>query len=766
MTDEDIKWKYSGEVTTCNKFELLDQEDTLSSSTCKEGTLSSSKKNKNFKFNHIVVSDFSFNFNFNDSQTCDTQKSVNNDYVNSNSKFITQKSVLNNSYNEFMSTKDKLLNSNKHYMYSNKHNFCSGYLPDFITLDSIDGYNFSKGSDYSHYYLYINNNIYLKPLSSSLSKYNNEYFDKLRHAYKISKKFRNSILKDTERSIPIMCNSVESKRGFNETDNNNNNNNSRNNNSNCSKLKCNNKNNHNSYSNINPKDSERGMLGNPKYMQGYGNNNNNISNNINNNRNNSNNCKKDGNNNIIGNNNDINIPRGSERGMPRGSKRGIPEYTDYENTLYHSRNISNINNSKNNSNNCNKYKTNNDSSNPRDSERGIPRGSERGTPENTVYENTLYHGKITNNIINNKNNSNNCDNCNYNNNNNNSQIISNQGNKSGHYDQSQGRYKPDHYDQSLKRDFNQNNSREYIQYSNPHYQYEIVKEQIHRNHSGHICDHSCKGFHNGHEHNQTYPQRHEYRGGHRYGHRCKSDLPDQYLYKCKPGLNNQYLSDGNGHRNHCDCSCGCGNGIDQHNYQKSDDINHIHSRDHRCNPGHPDQFLNKCKPGQHDQYLNGHCAQRKEKKTTPDRGKRPRPRINLFQNPEEDLTDIEIVPVNTDLEVLLINSWKIDAPKVQTIVEDFIRDKNYTTIFCLTETKVEGHDFQPEGIKIFSKQRKRKTEKFGGGLALGYAEETNVELQEIKIKSSDILAVEGKIHNKKFRIILCYFSSKKLLKGT
>ena len=46
--------------------------------------------------------------------------------------------------------------------------------------------------------------------------------------------------------------------------------------------------------------------------------------------------------------------------------------------------------------------------------------------------------------------------------------------------------------------------------------------------------------------------------------------------------------------------------------------------------------------------------------------------------------DIEMIPVDTDLEILLVNSWKVDAPKIQTIVEDFIRDKKYTTIFCLT----------------------------------------------------------------------------------
>merc|ERR1712179_586517 len=355
------------------------------------------------------------------------------------------------------------------------------------------------------------------------------------------------------------------------------------------------------------------------------------------------------------------------------------------------------------------------------------------------------YGRHNNNINNNKNNSNNCNMYIYNNN---YQHISNQRNKSRHYDQSLGRCRPDHPDQSLKRDHNQNNSREYIQYSNPHYYYEVNRKQNHRKHCGHICDCSCKEALDKHETKQIYPQGNNYSSSHRCGNRCKSDLSDQYLDKYKSGPHDQYLNGNYGHRNHCDNNC-----------------SYIHSWDHRCKPGHPDQYLDKCKSGQYGQYLNGNYVQKKKEDNTPTRGKRPRPRINLFQNPEEEETGIEIVPVDTDLEVLLINSWKIDAPKVQTIVEDFIRDKKYTTIFCLTETKVKGHDFQPEGIKIFSKQRKKKMEKVGGGLAFGYAEEADVELEEIEIMSNDILAVEGKIHNKKFRMILCYFDSNKLLKG-
>ena len=74
----------------------------------------------------------------------------------------------------------------------------------------------------------------------------------------------------------------------------------------------------------------------------------------------------------------------------------------------------------------------------------------------------------------------------------------------------------------------------------------------------------------------------------------------------------------------------------------------------------------------------------------------------------------EVVPLDTDLEILLINSCKIDAVKVQTIISEFMTGRDYTTIFCMTETKVEGHNFQPEGVKIFSKHRGRRDKKGWG----------------------------------------------------
>merc|ERR1711874_554593 len=61
-------------------------------------------------------------------------------------------------------------------------------------------------------------------------------------------------------------------------------------------------------------------------------------------------------------------------------------------------------------------------------------------------------------------------------------------------------------------------------------------------------------------------------------------------------------------------------------------------------------------------------------------------------------------------------------------------------------------------------QNKKKEEK-GGGLAIGFDIEADIKLEQMKIKNSDILALEGTIMNTKFRIVLCYFDSTKLMKG-
>ena len=96
-------------------------------------------------------------------------------------------------------------------MYSNKYNMCSGYFPDFILSPNLNNDNYkgvySKNIDFNSfsndspnfnynsvdYYPNFRNGKYSKQISNANSKYNNSYFHKLKPAYKICKKFRESL---------------------------------------------------------------------------------------------------------------------------------------------------------------------------------------------------------------------------------------------------------------------------------------------------------------------------------------------------------------------------------------------------------------------------------------------------------------------------------------------------------------------------------------------------------------------------------------------
>ena len=82
-----------------------------------------------------------------------------------------------------------------------------------------------------------------------------------------------------------------------------------------------------------------------------------------------------------------------------------------------------------------------------------------------------------------------------------------------------------------------------------------------------------------------------------------------------------------------------------------------------------------------------------------------------------------------DLEILLINSLKINAGKMQEIIDSFLVNKEYISTFCLTETKVDCIDFNPVGLVTYDRQRvTRPGQEKGGGLLLGHIEDERIKL--------------------------------------
>ena len=60
------------------------------------------------------------------------------------------------------------------------------------------------------------------------------------------------------------------------------------------------------------------------------------------------------------------------------------------------------------------------------------------------------------------------------------------------------------------------------------------------------------------------------------------------------------------------------------------------------------------------------------------------------------------------LEFLLINSLTITVTKVQEVADTFMIGKDYISVFCFTETKVDSLNFMTKEINIFAKHRTRK----------------------------------------------------------
>ena len=146
-TEEDICFSTGGEVTTKNSFSVLDD---IFYPEKRESPIGSSKKEDTY-YSEVV-------------------DRMNNYFVQGEE----------NKYNVV-----KYLVS----MYSNKYNLCSGYFPDFIPLDNIMFEDLYSDNNIPRYYPYRFNGKYLKQISNSESKYNNEYFFKMKTAYDISKHF-------------------------------------------------------------------------------------------------------------------------------------------------------------------------------------------------------------------------------------------------------------------------------------------------------------------------------------------------------------------------------------------------------------------------------------------------------------------------------------------------------------------------------------------------------------------------------------------------
>ena len=127
--------------------------------------------------------------------------------------------------------------------------------------------------------------------------------------------------------------------------------------------------------------------------------------------------------------------------------------------------------------------------------------------------------------------------------------------------------------------------------------------------------------------------------------------------------------------------------------------------------GHTRSYSNRLQPSKYSRTTTRGPNHHLTNMDTPTTRTQMKPK-RLFGR-EDNLSSIDIELEETNVEFLLLNTLIINAVKVQTVLENFIKGKEYTSIFCFTEIKVDSLDFNPKGIKIFSKHRNKKEKRMG-----------------------------------------------------
>ena len=106
------------------------------------------------------------------------------------------------SFDNYMIVNSNCIDDNNYFLYNKNKNFCSGYFPDFITLNDNSYYQLSNENNHNFYYLYVKDGKYLKYLSNINSKYNNQYFKDMNYAYRVGKEhFREPVISNKNKKL-------------------------------------------------------------------------------------------------------------------------------------------------------------------------------------------------------------------------------------------------------------------------------------------------------------------------------------------------------------------------------------------------------------------------------------------------------------------------------------------------------------------------------------------------------------------------------------
>ena len=115
----------------------------------------------------------------------------------------------------------------------------------------------------------------------------------------------------------------------------------------------------------------------------------------------------------------------------------------------------------------------------------------------------------------------------------------------------------------------------------------------------------------------------------------------------------------------------------------------------------------------------------------------------------------------------MINVDGLTSGKMDEINEEFFKKNPYYNIVCITETHQTCNDINiNDKLMCYTKMREGfENERLGGGLMILMRENPKVDMEEVKVKSEEVMIIEGKCFGLDIKVVLVYFDVRRTPEG-
>ena len=108
--------------------------------------------------------------------------------------------------------------------------------------------------------------------------------------------------------------------------------------------------------------------------------------------------------------------------------------------------------------------------------------------------------------------------------------------------------------------------------------------------------------------------------------------------------------------------------------------------------------------------------------------------------------------------IILLNVQCISQVKMLEI-EEYLYNSENINLFCMLETHQKRNTIKRRDKTRNITKMRNLSDRKGGGMEILWIENENIEIEEIECKLSDLLCINVRVHNLRFKALLIYLST-------